>query len=248
MSEERKFADMVGSYDGGIGKKKKVLFNTSTNEDYFTKESYKTLRTNLIFCGKDIKTIAITSYGANEGKSTISSELSKNLAEAGYKTLLIDADMRKSVMLKKNSQSQQVEGLSEAPSDLKPYTELIYGTQYDKFDVMFSGHFPPMPVELIGNGIFEKMLKELNQIYDYIIIDTPPLGLVIDAAVISSYCDGAILVIADRRVNRKEALEVKKQIENSGCKILGTVINEIDKKSTKYYRKEYSKKYYQEYK
>ena len=226
---------------------KRVTFNTSSNDNYFTKESYKALRTNLLFCGKGIKTIALTSCSANEGKSTISSELSKSLAEGGYKTILIDADMRKSVMLKNKVRAKEVEGLSEILSGICEKENVIYKTQHELFDVIFAGHFPPMPVELIGNGRFEQLLKELKEEYDYVIIDTPPLGIVIDAAVIASYCDGAVLVVANGRVSRKIALEVKKQIENSGCKILGTILNETKKSST-LYKKEYKSKYYGEYK
>ena len=91
----------------------KVNFNTSVSMDFPTNEAYKTLRTNILFCGSSIKTILITSSHENEGKSTISTELSKSFAEIGKKTLLIDADMRKSVILKRNLKSQNILGLSE---------------------------------------------------------------------------------------------------------------------------------------
>lgn len=217
--------------------KKRVTFNTASARDYITNEAYKTLRTNLLFCGSGIKSIVITSCRENEGKSTVSSELAKSLAETGKKTLFIDADMRKSTMLRKSQNSEQIKGLSEVLSKLATVKEVLYSTQYENFDVIFSGHFPPNPVELMGNGEFEAILKEFKKEYDYIIVDSPPLGLVIDAAVIASFCDGAIMVLANRQVTGREALEVKAQLEKSGCRILGTVINETDRKHSEYIKR-----------
>lgn len=223
---------------------KKVNFNTASANDYMSNEAYKMLRTNLIFCGTDIKTVVLTSSGENEGKSTISIELSKSLAESGKKTLLIDADMRKSAMLKKGARAGDIEGLSEVLSGLCETRDAVYKTQDENFDVIFSGRFPPNPVELIGNGRFESIVKSFREEYDYVIIDSPPLGAVIDAAVIASFCDGSIFVISDRKVSRATALDVKEQLEKSGCKILGAIINETDKKAARYYRKKYYGKSY----
>lgn len=226
---------------------KKVTFNTNISNDYHTNEAYKTLRTNLFFSGKNIKAVLITSCNENEGKSTISTGLAKSLADSGKKTLLIDADMRKSVMLKKSVKAGEIEGLSDVLSGLAEPENVIFNTQDPNFDVIFSGHFPPTPVELIGNGRFEKMIDEFKEIYDYIIIDSPPLIPVIDAAVIASYCDGSILVLPDRKVSRKIALTVKNQLQKSGCRILGAILNETTKHSEKYYSSKYYKnKYYGE--
>ncbi len=225
---------------------KKISFNAPSIKDYLTNEAYKSLRTNLMFCGDDIKTVLITSTAENEGKSTVSVELAKCISDLSKKTLLIDADMRKSVMLKRNARSENIHGLSEILSGMISLEDGIYSTSDENFDVIFSGQFPPNPVELLENGRFEKMLNDLKEKYDYIIIDSPPLGAVIDAAVIGSYCDGAIMVFAERKVSRKAALDVKFQLEKSGCRILGGVINEATKSNTKYYRK-YYKKYYNKY-
>lgn len=222
---------------------KKVTFNTASTNDYISNEAYKTLRTNLLFCGSDIKTVVLTSCSENEGKSTISIELTKSLAESGKKTLLIDADMRKSTMLRKSVRASDIEGLSEVLSGIAEPEDVIFNTQDDNFDVIFAGRFPPNPVELLGNGRFEQLLCEFRETYDYVIIDSPPLGAVIDSAVIASYCDGAILVIADRKVPHSQAVEVKEQLEKSGCKLLGAVLNETDRKSSKYSKKYYGKQY-----
>ncbi len=220
----------------------RVNFNTSVTHDFPTNEAYKTLRTNILFCGTDIKTIVMTSSHANEGKSTISTELSKSMAEINKKTLLIDADMRKSVILKKNLKSQNVMGLSELLSGQAKIEQVLYNTQIPNFDVIFSGHFPPNPVELISSENFKLFLEKFEEVYDYIIIDSPPLGPVIDAAVMATVCDGAIIIVAADNTQYSEIASTKEQLQKSGCKILGAVVNEIDPKRTKinrYYKKNY---------
>ncbi len=208
----------------------KVNFNTFAKNDFVTNEAFKTLRSNILFCSKGVKTILITSVYENEGKSTIATELSKSLADINKKTLLIDADMRKSVILHHNIKSKNILGLSEYLSGQAYLNEVMYETQIPNFDVIFSGRFPPNPVELLTSNTFEDMLNAFSEIYDYIIIDTPPLAPVIDASVISAGCDGAVLVISNEKVRVSDAVSVKEQLEKSGCKILGAVLNEADPK------------------
>lgn len=221
---------------------KKVTFNTASAKDYVTSEAYKALRTNIFFCGSNIKSILITSCHEGEGKSTVSTELAKSLAENGKKTLLIDADMRKSVMLKKrNIYSGEILGLSEILSGMCKLEEALYNTQLEGFDVIFSGPFPPNPVELLA-GSLSKFLDSLEEVYDYIIIDSPPLGQVIDAAVIATCCDAAIMVISNKKTSRKVAVSVKNQLLKSGCRVLGAVLNETEK-GPAYNRNRYYGKY-----
>lgn len=226
---------------------KKVTFNTASAKDYITSEAYKTLRTNIFFCGSDIKTILVTSCREGEGKSTVSTELAKSLAENGKRTLLVDADMRKSVMLKKrNIYVSDVLGLSEVLSGMCSLDDALYSTQLEGFDVIFSGPFPPNPVELIANGLSD-FLDKLKSRYDYIIVDSPPLGLVIDAAVIATCCDAAIMVVSNKKTSRKVAINVKNQLIKSGCRVLGAVLNETEKGPVYNRNKYYGKYSYGEY-
>lgn len=217
----------------------KVNFNTCSSKDFLTSESFKTLRTNIMFCGSDIKVIVLTSSRENEGKSIISAEIAKSMAETNKKALLIDADMRRSVMLRRNIDSQNFYGLSEFLSAQAELDNVLYNTQDRMFDVIFSGHFPPNPVELLSSERFNKLIRDAKKVYDYVIIDSPPLGSVIDTAVIATQCDGAIMVITPGRITVKEGLHVKTQLEKSGCKILGVVLNDVDGKNNKYYKKHY---------
>ena len=221
----------------------RVNFNTTSAGDYLTNENYKTLRTNIFFCGMDIKVILLTSCHENEGKSTVSAELARNLAEADKKTLFIDADMRKSLLQPRNLKQHNHMGLSEFLSGQAEIKDIIYNTQDPDFDVIFSGRFPPNPVELLGGKRFSEFIRNMRDTYDYIIIDSPPLGSVIDAAVIAPVCDGSIMVIAPGKVSSSEALDVKNQLDKSGCKILGAILNDVYGKHSKYYKKYYKGDY-----
>ena len=207
------------------------------SEDFFTQEAYKTLRTNLQFCGQDIKVIAVTSCGENEGKSTISLHIAKSLAEQDKRVLVIDADMRKSVMAGRNTSAKRVSGLSEILTGMKNVSECLYVTQYPRLHILFSGKYPPNPVELLGSRYFAKLLEESRKAYDYVIVDTPPLGMVIDAAVVAPLCDGTVLVMNNGNVRYRHAKEVIAQLEKSNCKILGVVRNNVTKKGSAYYGK-----------
>lgn len=220
----------------------RVNFNACASNDYPTNEAFKTLRSNILFCGTDKKVILITSTIENEGKSTIATELSKSLSEINKKTLLIDADMRKSVILRRNLKTQGILGLSELLSGQATISQVLYNTQMPNFDVIFSGHFPPNPVELLSGDTFKEVLDKFKSVYDYIIIDSPPLGPVIDAAVISVNCDGAIMVIASNKAKSQDIVSVKEQLLKSGCDIIGVVLNESDSRhsiNSRYHKSHY---------
>lgn len=222
---------------------KRVTLSEIFPENYTMSEAYKTLRTNIQFCGSDMKTIVMTSCEPQEGKSTTVIELSKSLAEVGKKVLIIDADMRKSVMAKKYTKQTGIVGLSQFLSGQANLPDVLMMTQYPNLSIIFAGQFPPNPAELLGRGKFESFLKDAKQIYDYIIVDTPPLGMVIDAAVAASYCDGAVMVIDTDRISYHLAQSVKEQLEKSGCRILGVVVNQVEKKRNRYYKRYYGRYY-----
>lgn len=208
----------------------KVNFNSNISNSYAVNEAYKTLRTNIMFSSSNIKKIVVTSTQADEGKSTVCNQLARSLTEIGKKTLLIDADMRNSVILRHSLKSQNILGLSELLSGQASINQVLYNTQNPDFNIIFSGRFPPNPVELLSSLKFSEILDEFSKEYDYIIIDSPPLNPVIDAAIISANCDGVILVVTPGKTKYKEANLVKEQILKSGSKIIGVVLNETDKK------------------
>lgn len=221
---------------------KKIELKLPGIEDFFTKEAFKVLRTNIQFCGQDIQVINITSCNENEGKTTITLQIAKSFSELGRRVLVIDADMRKSVMAGRNTNATNVSGLSEVLTGMSRLSDSVYATQFDNLYIMFSGKYPPNPVELLSSKYFSVFIKEARKIYDYIIIDTPPLGQVIDAAVIAGQCDGTILVFGDEKARYRQAQEVLEQLRRSDCKVLGAVRNRTKKSRKKYYYR--SNKYY----
>lgn len=213
------------------------------SKDYRTNEAYKTLRTNLEFSGSDKRSIVLTSSTPNEGKSTVSLGLSMSLAESGKKVLLVDADLRKSVLMGRHRVMEEVKGLSHYLSGQANLTDVVCATQNEGLFMIFAGVVPPNPSELLGSDIFQELIDKAKREYDYVIIDAPPLGSVIDAAVIAKACDASVLVVAANTVSYKFVRTVKSQMEKTDCPILGVVLNKVNMKQNKYYGKYYGNYY-----
>lgn len=212
-------------------------------KDYRSNEAYKTLRTNLEFSGSDNKAIVLTSSTPNEGKSTVSIGLALALVESGKRVLFVDADLRKSVLVGRHRVTEEVKGLSHYLSGQADLNDVICRTQEAGLFVIFAGVVPPNPSELLGQKRFAHLIENAKANYDYVIIDAPPLGNVIDAAVISKVCDASVLVVAAKSVSYKFVRTVKEQLEKTGCPILGVVLNKVDMKQNKYYEKYYGNYY-----
>lgn len=212
--------------------------------DYYTAEAIKSLRTNLQFCGDDKKAIVFTSCTQTEGKTRTILNLGIALSEIGKKVLLLDADLRKSVLIGRCQVNDHVKGLTHFLSKQEVLVNVICKTNIPHFDIIFAGPVPPNPAELLNSKYFELMMETLRNYYDYILIDSPPLGSVIDSAIIASYCDGAVFVVESGWNSYRFAQSVQAQLEKTGCPILGVVLNKVDMASQKYYGK-YGK--YQKY-
>ena len=215
----------------------KIKLERSMKDDYNYNEAIKTLRTNIQFCGSNIKTIMITSSMPDEGKSDISMALAQSLTQIGKKVLLIDADIRKSILVARYQLDQEVFGLSQYLSGQKDLDEVLYNTTTENLDIIFSGPYSPNPAELLEEGLFEKMTEAAKADYDYVIIDTPPMANLIDGAIVARHCDGAVIVIESGAISYRLEQKVKSQIEKSGCRILGVVLNKVDLSEDKYYGK-----------
>ena len=218
--------------------------------EFRTREAYKTLRSNIEFSGRDIRTIAITSSTPNEGKSEVAFELARTFAQADKKVLLIDADLRKSVMREHFKNGKIRYGLTNFLVGHCKIDDCLCQTDEPGFYMIFSGPNTPMPSELLGGEVFGQLLKEAHDVFDIIIIDTPPLGSVIDAAIVGKQCDGTVLVIASGRISYRFVQNVQNQLRKAGCHVLGAVMNMVSMDGNKYYGKYYGKycgKYYGKY-
>lgn len=215
----------------------RVILTDPRKTDVYYEEAIKNLRTNMQFSGMETKSIVLTSCYPNEGKSDLTYQLAVEIGKMGKKALLMDADIRKSNYLKRYSVKQKVKGLSEYLSGQARKEEIVYSTNLKGVDIIFAGPYAPNPSELLEQDAFAALLHEEREKYDYVLVDTPPVISMSDASIVAKQCDGAILIIESEAVSRKVALKAKEQLEMSGCKILGAVLNKVDMKSSSYYYK-----------
>ena len=231
-------------------KNSQITFEKRKDLDYRTNEAYKSLRTNIQFCGEDIRVLAFTSCTPNEGKSSVAFNLSHSFAQDGKRVVMIDADLRKSVLVGRYKVGAVDAGLSHYLSGQSELDEVLHTTDIENFDIIFSGPYAPNPAELLGSEKFNQMISQLKEKYDYVIVDCPPLGSVIDAAIIAQVADGSVLVIEKNAISYRFAQTVKAQLSKAECKILGVVLNKVPMGKKGYYGRYYGKtygKYYGKY-
>ena len=197
-------------------------------------EYYNSIRTNIQFSGRDLKVITLTSAQPGEGKSTTSVNLAISFARAGFRTLLIDADTRNSVMSGTFKSNERYQGLTSFLSGNAELSDVICDTSIDNLMIIPAGQVPPNPTSLIQNDNFKAMVETVRGLYDYVIIDTPPLGLVIDAAILAYHSDASLLVVKAGADKRRIVTKLKEQLEQSGSVFLGVILNKYDIHLDKY--------------
>lgn len=201
-------------------------------------EKFRGIRSNIMFSSaeKKIQSLLITSEKPSSGKSTISANIAVIYAQAGYKTLVIDGDMRKPTQhyifdLPNNS------GLSNLIVNKATYTESIKETKVENLAILTAGPTPPNPSELIASTQFDEIYNELLSDYDFIVVDTPPVNTVTDAQVYAQTIQNCALVIDVEKNNKNEVKKAKGLLNQAGGKLLGAILNKtaIDKSSSYYY-------------
>ena len=127
-------------------------------------------------------------------------------------------------------------------------SEICCHTNFENMDIIFAGLVAPNPSELLEEEDFAELIQALRMRYEYILVDTPPLGSVIDAAIVAKQCDGAVLIIESELVSYRVAQKMKAQLLRTGCRILGAVLNKVDEEKQGYYNRYYKGKYHKYYK
>ena len=233
-----------------------VKITSFPKSDFVSQEAMNTLCTNVSYCGKDIRKIMITSRYASEGKSYVSMNLMRTLAQLGRRVVLIDTDLRASGIqseyrLRYNTKNHS--GLTEYLSGLCELEDAFYETNIENAWIIPAGHEAPNPLQLLDTERMEQLVETLTENFDVVLVDTPPIGVVSDAVAMAKFCDGALLVVGYRKGKQQEIGEAVSQIKKTGCKMLGAVLNGVKFKSISnrhyYYNSgrysaHYSKRYY----
>ena len=194
-------------------------------------EIYKGIRTNIEFSNidKNIKVINITSTKQGEGKSTVIANLAVTFANSNKRVLILDGDLRNPTV-HKMFQISNKKGLTDVLRGHKTFIECINTTQVENLHVVACGTRPQNPSEILGSQRMKDLVKNLRDEYDYIFIDTPPIGIVTDAGIVSTYVDGTVFVVASQDAKVDRIVQAKKNLEVVNANILGVVLNKVDTK------------------
>lgn len=217
----------MGKYDTKAPDSAPLLTN---NAPFAYAEAYKTLRTNLSFASisKQYKKIIITSAIPNEGKSTVAVNLAITLAESDARVLLIDCDLRNPTLRRLlRARPDYKDGLTSLLTN-KAAEECIFRHPKMNCDVLLAGTTPPNPAELLSSPQMKQMLDRLSEQYDYIICDTPPVSVVTDAAALSRFCDGVILVVRQKVSTRDQVWAAKRNLDAVQANVIGTILSCYD--------------------
>jgi receptor protein-tyrosine kinase len=205
-------------------------------------ESFRRLRTNLQFLNVDNppRVFVLTSSVAAEGKSETSINLSLALAEAGNRVLLIEADLRRPLVVSYMSMPDKV-GLTNILSGQAQFADVVQETRHDGVDLLACGPLPPNPSELLASDTAQRLLEDLRQVYDYVIIDSPPLLPVTDGALLARITDGALLVLRSHRTTVDQLGQAVDNLMKADARLLGTVLiaNKPAKRGTASYYESY---------
>lgn len=216
--------------------------------DYAGTEALNTICSNLSFAGRNVKKIIMTSCDAGEGKSSMSFWVAQNLAKRGKRIVIVDADLRRSFLVKRYGIETEGEwtGLAHYLVGYSDLNNVVYQTNVQNLYFLPIGRHIANPIPLLNAPEFPQMLDTLAEHFDLVLVDAPPVGLVIDAAEIAQHCDGCIFVVEYQKTRRRELLAARNQIQQTGCAILGCVLNKVtfDTISSKKY---YHQNYYSQY-
>lgn len=220
---------------------------SSRNVAFRVAEAYKMIRTNLLFTLANAKNriVVFSSAEPSAGKSTLCSNLAIVMAQTGAKVLLIDADMRKPV-LHRNFRIGKTLGLSKILGNLNTVDECIHQQVAPNLDLLPSGSIPPNPSELLGSERMHKLLEQVEARYDYVFIDSPPLGLVADALVVAPQAAGVVLVARQKQTTYDELDECIAAVKQIDATMLGVVVTDVHSDTAGYMRYD-NKRYYRSY-
>lgn len=199
-------------------------------------EQFRTIRTNIQFSAvdEDIRSILVTSAGPGAGKSIISANLAVVYAQQGMKTLLIDGDLRKPTV-HYTFRLGNLRGLSTVLIGESSFGNSFEETAVENLHVLSCGPIPPNPAELLASKRMKELLRSVEEMYDIVVIDTPPVMAVTDAKILSNIVDGAVIVVRSGTSEKEDVKKTYEEIADSNTKILGAILNDVEKEEGSYY-------------
>jgi exopolysaccharide transport family protein len=211
-------------------------------------ESYRVLRTNLIFSSAETsgRALVISSANPGEGKTTTVANLAASLALNGAKVLAVDADLRRPTM-HQHFGVPKTPGLSDLIVGKCQASDSIHTTRFQGLQVLPCGYIPPNPAELLGSAAMKQVLEALRTHYDWVLIDTPPILAMADTPVLCPLVDGVVLVVGAEVSGRTHIQRAIDQVLGVGGKIIGVVLNKVNLERNSYYYSQYYGEYYRSY-
>ena len=218
--------------------------------DYVSNEAMNTLCTNLSYCGKEVHKIMVTSRYSGEGKTYISMNLLRTFSQLGKRTVLIDTDLRASGIqsgYRLRYRTKNHYGLSEYLSGICILKEAIYQTNWPNTSIIPAGYEAPNPLQLLDTQAMGDLIEQLAGQFDVVLIDTPPVGILADAVALAKFCDGTLLVVGYRKGRQQDIKDAVDSIKQTGCKVLGAVLNGVQFSSMSNRHHYYNSERYTEY-
>lgn len=228
---------------------KEIKFGVLPHLNYASREAVNELCTSIKFAGADKNVIMFTSTHPGEGKSFLSMNVAFAFAELGYRTIFVDCDLRRSnikSVYRLRTENPSIVGLAHFLARMNNLEEVIYRvSNVPKLSIIPVGKHLDNSLSLLNTNEFHSMIAWLKSAYDFVIVDTPPVGAIADATQIATSCDGVVMISKYNSTSLREFATAKEHIERSGCEILGAVINDVpmDSLSGKHYYRNYDYKY-----
>lgn len=211
---------------------------TVTKPNSVVAEQFRTIRTNIQFSmvDRDLKSLVFTSSGPGEGKSTTSANIAVVFATQGKRVLLVDADMRKPSVNKTFKLSNH-EGLTTLLTEKEVVLgDVVHETETENLFILTSGPIPPNPSELLDSKKMNRVIEILEETFDLVIFDMPPIVSVTDAQIMASKTDGTVFVIRNGIANKEAVLKAKQLLDIVNANVVGTIFNGLEKRKDKAYK------------
>ena len=237
---------LLPAMDGKVFTGQYPLLNNGVPSNF--SEAFRAIRTNVLFSSaqEGSRSVLVTSTGPGEGKSMVAANLALSLAQAGQRVLLIDGDLRKPKIHEIFAVPQEP-GLSNLLVGKAKASESVRKTGVPGLWVMGAGRIPPNPAELVGSQRFREFLVSVKEHFEWVIIDSPPVMAVTDAALVAHQTSGVLFVIGAEMTSRHAAKRALEQLEQAQARFVGAVLNRVDLEHNAYYYSQYYRREYSDY-